>query len=269
MCIRDRLQAALIVAVVLLEALFAARGSRLTASMGYASLFGSLAILAVARASWPDSSTAEPGPGSAAVFPAYFTVLILSFSCVTILMSLSRDIGADEDSPGMAFYPLMLCSVLGMMVMVRAQDLLALFVSVELTVLSLQALIICGRSKRIAVEAGIRLATTGVIASGFFLLGLALVYGAAGTTDLTQLVALHRETGSAVSRLTLAGMAVLAVAVGARIGVVPVHMWLSDVFHGAPAPVAALLALSSTATISNSARRIMATFWRAPRVTPT
>ena len=254
----ELLQAALIVAVVLLEALFAARGSRLTASMGYASLFGSLAILAVALGSWPDSPAGESGVSSATVFPAYFTVLILSFSCVTILMSLSRGTAPGEDSPGMAFYPLMLSSVLGMMVMVRAQDLLALSVSMELTVLSLQALIICGRSKRIAVEAGIRLATTGAIASGFFLLGIALVYGATGTTDLMQLVTIHRESGAAVSRLTLAGMAVLAVAVGARIGVVSVHMWFTDVFHGAPAPVAALLASAGTASAIAVAMRLCA-----------
>ena len=246
----ELLLAALIVAVVLLEAFFTAPGSRVTASMGYASLFGSLAILAVALSSWPESLTTE--------FSSYCTVLILSFACLTILMSLSRHRGADSDAPGKAFYPLLLCSVLGMMVMVRAQDLLLLFVSLELAVLSLQALIICGKSSRIAVEAGLRLAMTGAVASAFFLLGLVLVYGATGTTDLAELVAAYHGTDVTVSRLTLAGMALLAVAVGARIGVVPLHMWFADVFHGAPAPVSALLASAGTAAAVAVAMRLCA-----------
>ena len=246
----ELLLAALILAVVLLEAFFASLGSRVTVSMGYASLFGTLAILAVALSSWPERLAAEAGRSFAVVFSSYCTVLILSFACLTILLSLSRRRGA-RDSPGMAFYPLVLCSVLGMMVMVRAQDLLLLFVSLELTFLSLQALII-------AVEAGLRLALTSAVASGFFLLGLCLVYGAAGTTDLPELVAAYHGTDATMSRLTLAGMAVLAVAVGARIGVVPVHMWFADVFHGAPAPVSALLASAGTASAVAVAMRLCA-----------
>ena len=90
----ELLLAALILAVVLLEAFFASLGSRVTVSMGYASLFGTLAILAVALSSWPERLAAEAGRSFAVVFSSYCTVLILSFACLTILLSLSRRRGA-------------------------------------------------------------------------------------------------------------------------------------------------------------------------------
>lgn len=254
----ELLLAALIVTLVLLEAFFALRAAR-TANMGYASLFGSLVILAVALACWPGAQEAGTTPRVAEVFYSYFTVLLLSFACLSILMSLSgrRSEGAGSPVAGMAFYPLLLTSVLGMMVMVRAEDLLLLFVSLELTALSLQALVICGRSDRTVSGAGLRWALTGGMASGFFLLGLALVYGATGTTNLPEIVAAHRASGIE-SRLMLAGMGLLAIAVGARVGVVPVHMWLPEVFQGAAAPVASLLAAAGVAAGLAVAMRLFA-----------
>ena len=254
----ELLMAALIVALVLLEAFFAPGASRVTANMGYASLFGTLVILAVALG-WP--SSADP-------FSSYFTVLVLSCACLAVLLSLSGRRGAQlggvsgrssASSRGMAFYPLLLCSVLGMMMMVRAQDLLLLFVSLELAALSLQALVICGESGRSGtVEAGIRLAFTGAVASGFFLLGLVLIYGATATTNLIEIVTAHQQIGAGHSRLLLAGMAVLAVAVGARVGVVPMHRWFPDAFQGAPTPVSALLASAATAATVAVAMRLFA-----------
>ena len=254
----ELLLAALIVALVLLEAVFAPRGAR-TANMGYASLFGGLVILAVALSTWPEARAGDGGSGGTAVFYSYFTVVLLSFACLTILMSLARkrEDGDASGVAGMAFYPLLLSSVLGMMVMVRAQDLLLLFVSLELAALSLQALLICARPSRIAARASLRLALTGGIASGFFLLGLALVYGVAGTTSLPEIVAAHRASGVG-SRLMLAGMGLLAIAVGVRIGVVPVHAWLPDVFQGASVPVAALLASAGVAAGVAVAMRLCA-----------
>lgn len=254
----ELLLGALIVAMVLLEALFAPHGSGVTANMGYASLFGGLVILAVVLGSWPQTN--ENDPCSAEVFVSYFTVLILSFACLTMLMSLSRGPadGFWASWPAPAFYPLLLGAVLGMMVMVRTQDLLLLFVSLELAALSLQALIICGKSHRIAVESALRLATTGAVASGFFLLGLALVYGATGTTNLAEIVGVHHGTNTEQNPLMLAGMAIVAVAVGARIGVVPVHMWLADVFQGAPAAVSALLTSAGLAAVMAVAMRLCA-----------
>jgi NADH-quinone oxidoreductase subunit N len=133
---------------------------------------------------------------------------------------------------------LALTSLLGICVLVSANSLLTIYLGVELLSLSLYALVAFDRDSGIAAEAAIKYFVLGAIASGALLYGMSLLYGLSGTLDLDRLAAAAPNAGVGY----IIAISFIIVAVAFKFGAVPFHMWLPDVYHGAPANVTLLLA---------------------------
>ncbi|MFT3905232.1 MAG: NADH-quinone oxidoreductase subunit NuoN [Steroidobacteraceae bacterium] len=134
---------------------------------------------------------------------------------------------------------LVLTALLGIFIMVSAGSLLSVYLGVELLSLSLYALVAADRKSGVAAEAAIKYFVLGAIASGALLYGMSMLYGLTGTLDLHELANLARDQGSTG---LLIGIAFVIVAVAFKFGAVPFHMWVPDVYEGAPTTVTLLIA---------------------------
>ncbi len=139
------------------------------------------------------------------------------------------------------FYALILFATAGMMFMAAARDLIVVFLGLELMSIAVYALTAFNRRDRKSAEAGLKYFLLGAFATGFLLYGIALVYGAAGSTNIAA-VAAAIEAGAASERLLVAGVAMLIIGFAFKVSAVPFHMWTPDVYEGAPAPVTAFMA---------------------------
>jgi NADH-quinone oxidoreductase subunit N len=138
------------------------------------------------------------------------------------------------------YYTLMLFSISGMMLMAQAADLIIVFLALELLSLPLYVLSAFARPKVDSEEAGLKYFLLGAFASGFVLYGIALVYGATGSTSLSGIVT-AASAGNPGPLLTI-GAALILVGLGFKIAAVPFHMWTPDVYQGAPTAVTAFMA---------------------------
>ncbi|GAB7005848.1 NADH-quinone oxidoreductase subunit NuoN [Nocardioides sp. AN3] len=142
-------------------------------------------------------------------------------------------------------YPLLLFAVGGMMLFPAANDLIMLFVALE--VLSLPLYLLCGLARRrrlLSQEAALKYFLLGAFSSGFFLYGLALVYGYSGTMEFAGIAAAVQGT-TANHTLLLLGMGLMAVGLMFKVGAVPFHSWTPDVYQGAPTAVTAFMSAAT------------------------
>jgi NADH-quinone oxidoreductase subunit N len=141
-------------------------------------------------------------------------------------------------------FPLVMLSVGGMMVFPASNDLLTMFVALE--VLSLPLYLICGlaRSRRLlSQEAAMKYFLLGAFSSAFFLYGVALLYGATGTLTLTGIRDGLSKHGD--NSMALVGVALLSVGLLFKVGAVPFHSWIPDVYQGAPTPITGFMAAAT------------------------
>jgi NADH-quinone oxidoreductase subunit N len=138
------------------------------------------------------------------------------------------------------YYVLGLFALLGIMVLISANSLVTLYLGVELLALSLYALVAFNRDSGVAAEAAIKYFVLGSIASGALLYGMSIVYGVTGSLELGVIsnAALQMPAGQIG---LLFGLAFIVVGVAFKFGAVPFHMWVPDVYHGAPTPVTLFL----------------------------
>jgi NADH-quinone oxidoreductase subunit N len=134
------------------------------------------------------------------------------------------------------FFVLVLFATLGMMVMISANHLLTLYLGLELLTLSLYALVALQRDSAAATEAAMKYFVLGALASGMLLYGMSMLYGATGTLGIAQLAEIILAGGAREVVLVFALVFVVA-GIGFKLGAVPFHMWVPDVYHGAPTPV--------------------------------
>jgi NADH-quinone oxidoreductase subunit N len=142
-------------------------------------------------------------------------------------------------------YPLLLFAVGGMMLFPAANDLIMLFVALE--VLSLPLYLLCGLARRrrlLSQEAALKYFLLGAFSSGFFLYGLALVYGYAGSMEFAGIAAAV-QAGAANHSLLLIGVGMMSVGLLFKVGAVPFHAWTPDVYQGAPTPVTAFMSAAT------------------------
>lgn len=144
---------------------------------------------------------------------------------------------------GGEYYVLCLTGLLGVFVLVSANSLLMVYLGIELLSLSLYALVAFDRESGIAAEAAIKYFVLGAIASGALLYGMSMLYGLTGTLDLDTLAGLVRH---GTDQGVIIGIAFVVAAIAFKFGAVPFHMWVPDVYQGAPTSVTLFIA-----TVSN------------------
>ncbi len=171
-------------------------------------------------------------------FARYMKALVLGGAAATMLISLSssKEHGIDK----FEFSILVLLATLGMMVMVSSNDLMTLYVGLELQSLALYVVAAMKRDDPKATEAGIKYFVLGALSSGMLLYGASLVYGFTGTTQLDQIVAAITLESRSIGLIF--GMVFLLAGIAFKISAVPFHMWTPDVYEGAPTPVTAFFA---------------------------
>lgn len=162
---------------------------------------------------------------------------------LTVLTSFHyvRDLGFGRSE----YYALLLFSVSGMVMMAAANNLIVVFIALELLSIPLYVLAGFARPRVESEEAAIKYFLLGAFASGFLLFGIALMYGALGTTDLTRIAQSLAQTGA--SPLVLIGAGLLLVGLGFKVAAVPFHMWTPDVYEGAPTPITGFMSVGAKA----------------------
>ncbi len=147
-----------------------------------------------------------------------------------------------EEMDGAEPYVLMLLSASGGLMMASANDLIVMFLGLEILSLAVYVLAAMHLRKITSQEAGVKYFVLGAFSSAFFLYGIAMTYGATGSTNLVDISAYLAKTSLSDSGLLLAGMALLLVGFGFKVAAVPFHFWAPDVYQGAPSPSVAWMA---------------------------
>jgi NADH-quinone oxidoreductase subunit N len=208
------------------------------------------AALVAAADQWDQVSDGEAGPavvGAVVVdgFSVFFGVLLC---CSVILAVLLADAYLRREGlEGPEFYVLVLLSASGAVLMAAANDLIIIFLGLE--ILSIALYVLAGYHARRAEsqEAAMKYFVLGAFSSAFFLYGVALVYGATGSTNLGEIGTFLRANAVTSSGVLLAGFAMLIVGLGFKVAAVPFHMWTPDVYQGAPTPVTGFMAAAAKA----------------------
>ena len=184
-----------------------------------------------------------------------FGTLVIGYATGLVLLE-SIDYIKRRSMESGEFYILVLFSAAGMAIMAGANDLIVVFLGLETMSLALYVLAGFFRTEIQAGEASMKYFLLGAFASGFFLYGIALIYGATGSTNLDKIGAAVRA-GAGKDPLLLIGFALLLVGFGFKISAVPFHMWTADVYEGAPTSVTAFIATGSKAAAFTALLRVL------------
>ncbi|MCX7672466.1 MAG: NADH-quinone oxidoreductase subunit NuoN [Thiobacillaceae bacterium] len=160
----------------------------------------------------------------------------VTYAAAIVAVIYSRQYLAERGLMRGEYFALLLFAVLGMLVMISAAHLLSLYLGLELLSLALYALVAFRRDDAVAVEAAMKYFVLGALASGLLLYGMSLMYGLTGTLELA---AMAESLASGVKNPVVLAFAVvfLVAGVGFKLGTAPFHMWVPDVYHGAPTAV--------------------------------
>ncbi len=171
-------------------------------------------------------------------YSRFFNLIFLLGTGLTILISV-KYVG-QEKLPQGEYYALLLMATLGMMVMAGSEDLMPIFLGLELMSISLYVLAGYARARQLSNESALKYFLLGSFATGFLLYGMALLYGATGTTNIHDIAEFITRYGFNPIIVTI-GMVLLVVGFGFKMAAVPFHMWTPDVYQGAPTPVTAFM----------------------------
>jgi NADH-quinone oxidoreductase subunit N len=147
-----------------------------------------------------------------------------------------------EELEGVEPYALLLLSASGGVVMAQANDLIVLFLGLEVLSIAVYVLAAMHARRVTSQEAGLKYFILGAFASAFLLYGIALIYGGTGTTNLATIMGLFSENLLTNDGLVLAGLGLVVVGLGFKVSAVPFHFWTPDVYQGAPTPMVAWMA---------------------------
>ncbi len=206
--------------------------------IGFLALAGTIgALLASVWQLGLDRGTAFYGTVQTDAFSTFFHVVILSVVLVALLIAFDVFDGSKERPA--EYYALVLFGATGMCLMTSAVELLLVFISLEISSIATYILAAFRKRSGKSPEAGLKYFLLGSFATAFFLYGIALTFGATGTTNISAVAA-------ALSQSPTPGFAVLAVAliligIGFKVSAVPFQVWTPDVYEGAPSPVVALM----------------------------
>jgi NADH-quinone oxidoreductase subunit N len=205
------------------------------------------------------------GPGRGSVmadmlaaddFALFLHALILGIAILGVLLAGSylREIGTERGE----YYALLLFAVVGMLGLVSARDLIAVFIALEILSVSLYAMAGMRRDREESQEAALKYFITGAFSSSFFLYGIAVLYGASGSTRLDKIGAAVATLAPGQERLVLLGVGLLLVGFGFKVALAPFHMWTPDVYEGAPTTVTAFMSAGVKAAAFGALLRVFA-----------
>jgi NADH-quinone oxidoreductase subunit N len=163
------------------------------------------------------------------------SIVLKVFTCISVMTMLvySRSYLMVRGLFTGEFLALVLFATLGMMVMISASNFLTLYLGLELLALSLYTLVALQRDSSVATEAAMKYFILGAMASGFLLYGMSMLYGATGSLDVNRIAQVILN-GTPNKALLVFGLAFIVAGLAFKLGAVPFHMWVPDVYHGAP-----------------------------------
>ncbi|MFZ6775380.1 NADH-quinone oxidoreductase subunit NuoN [Undibacterium sp. Ji83W] len=176
--------------------------------------------------------------------PMAVLLKLFSYIAVGVTLIYSRQYVSDRAMTnthlGGEYYVLALFALLGQMVMISGNNFLVIYLGLELMSLSLYALVALRRDHTVSTEAAMKYFILGALASGFMLYGISMLYGATGSLQLNEVVKVT-ATATANKTILVFGIVFLVAGLAFKLGVVPFHMWVPDVYQGAPTAVTLLL----------------------------
>ena len=229
--------------LVLLLDLLPPRASKV--HLATVALLGVVAALLTSLAAWGGRGRGFRDMVILDNYALFFHVVICYGAALIVLLSIDylRRSGVESGE----YYALVLFSTSGMLLLTSASDLIVVFLAIELMSLSLYVLSGLFKGRRQAGEASMKYFLLGAFASAFLLYGIALLYGATGTTSIDRIAA--AAAAAPHDTLLIAGLGLLLVGFGFKISSAPFHMWAPDVYEGAPTSVTALIATGSKAAV--------------------
>ncbi len=228
------------IVLLLLDALVRLRDQR---PLVYLSLAGLAAAAAasVALWSWDGAPVVLGNMVAADKFAVFLRLVLLGVAAVAVLLSYHYLERADEARG--EYYPLLLFCTAGMTLIVAAADLVLIFLALEILSLSLYLMTGFSYRRLASAEASMKYFLLGAFSSAFFLYGIALAYGATGTTNLSAIGGRLSQEASLALALGAAGL--MATGFGFKVAAVPFHMWTPDAYQGAPTCVTAFMSAAT------------------------
>jgi NADH-quinone oxidoreductase subunit N len=212
------------------------------AYLGYLSVIGIIASAVSVFSGWDAPLSLQGGFNGSVLqdnFALFFKGIFLLSSALVILIS-DHYMQREECNHG-ELYPLILLATAGMMLMASGTDLMTIFLGLEVMSVCLYVLAGFNRGNLKSNEAGLKYFLLGAFSTGFLLYGMALTYGATGTTKIAK-IALAAQSGLVTANpIFLVGMLLIAVGFSFKIAAAPFHMWTPDVYEGAPTPLTAFM----------------------------
>ena len=243
-------------AIVLLLDLYLPRSRKQI--LAFVALLGVLVGFVATGLLWDAPDPAFAGDDGMAVADGYalfFNYIFLTVAGLAVLISV--DYAAREGLAQGEYYGLLLLSTAGMMTMAAATDLMVLFVGLEILSIPLYVLAALKRGRAESNESGLKYFLLGAFASAFLLYGIALTYGASGSTALSA-VAAGLAADASTKLLALAGLGLMLVGFGFKVALVPFHAWTPDVYQGAPISVTAFMSVGAKAAGFAALGRVLA-----------
>jgi NADH-quinone oxidoreductase subunit N len=214
-------------------------------ALAYLSLLGLALSFVASILLWGQEGLAFADMAVLDALSLFFGFIFLIVTAIVVLLSLNyivqQGINYGE------YYALLLFATSGMMLVAASANLITLFLGLELLSLSLYILTGFARRRPASGEAALKYFLLGAFASGFLLYGIALTYGATGTTDLAQIADFLQRAGSSTDPMLLIGAGLLLIGLGFKVAMVPFHMWVPDVYEGAPTSVTAFMSVGTKA----------------------
>jgi NADH-quinone oxidoreductase subunit N len=164
-------------------------------------------------------------------------VKLAAYAAVSAALVYSREYLAERGQLRGEFISLLLFSLLGMMVLVSANSFLTVYLGLELMSLCLYALVALNRDSSLSTEAAMKYFVLGALSSGLLLYGMSMIYGATGTLVIPEVAQQVGALAGTDHTFLIFGLVFMVAGLAFKIGVVPFHMWIPDVYHGAPTPV--------------------------------
>jgi NADH-quinone oxidoreductase subunit N len=222
---------------------------------GWLSLAGIVLSGAALAGLWANDTTSAGLPFMVALDGFRYAGAAICLLCAAVTILLSLAYLPRERLLAPEYYPLVLMATAGMLFLLGAEDLIVLFLGLEVMSVAIYVLAGFNRRNPFSAEAALKYFLIGAFASGFLLYGIALIYGATGTTGLA-LVGAQFGAGR-LPLLGSLGLGMLIIGFGFKVAAVPFHMWAPDVYDGAPTPVTGLMATGVKAAAFVSLMRVL------------